>query len=409
MNTRRLPPVWVLSIPFVMTGLMGGFLFVTLPQLLARQGVPGGAIAVSIAICASPSFWTFLFAPLLDVRFRYRTYVLFFGVLGVLASAFTALSHASLAGVEIVMLLGIFCLNMSMSALGGWLGGIVEKGQDSRLGAWYTIYAIGGGGVGVLVSGWATQTLSPAQAAAFILVIYLLPLLLCFRLPAPPPSPLLASENFSRFAREIVLLLKRREILVALAMLALPCAAFSLTNVLGGWSDSFHASSSFVSMVGGASIVVGGILGSLAVPLIAKKLPLRPLRLAIGVVGSAFTLCLLLLPRVPTTYGLAFIGEYIFQSAAVAAAVSIIFEVIGTDNPLAATTFALLGAAMNFPIVYMNVVDGKGYDWRGVTGGFIADALVTIVTCLLLGLALRRSLFPVRPDEESKLAGERAL
>ena len=82
--------------------------------------------------------------------------------------------------------------------MGGWLGSLVEQGQDSRLGAWYTIYAIGGAGIGVLISGWATQTLPPAQAAALIFIAFLVPLFICLMIPAPPPSRMLASENFSR-------------------------------------------------------------------------------------------------------------------------------------------------------------------------------------------------------------------
>jgi MFS transporter, PAT family, beta-lactamase induction signal transducer AmpG len=399
-NTQRIPPVWILSLPFIMTGLLGGFAFVTLPQMLARQGVPGGEIAVAVAICTSPSFWAFLLAPFLDVRFRRRTYVLVFGALAVVATAFTVVYHASLVAVETVMLLSILALNLCQAAMGGWLGSLVEKGQDSRLGAWYTIYAIGGAGIGVLISGWATQKLPPAQAAAIVLVTFLLPLLVCFAIPAPPPSQLLASENFSRFAREILLLLKRREVLVALAMLALPSASFSLTNVLGGWSENFRAPPSLVSIIGGGGIIVGGILGSLMVPLLARKLPLRPLYLSIGLVGAAFTLSLLLAPRVPTTFGFAFLGEYIFQSAAVATALAITFEVIGPDNPLAATTFALLGAAMNFPIDYMDVVDAHGYNWHGITGAFIVDALVSGLTCVLLAIVLRRSFVLVRTDPQ---------
>jgi PAT family beta-lactamase induction signal transducer AmpG len=383
-----------------MTGFLGGFAFVTLPQMLARRGVPGGKIAVAVAISTSPSFWTFLLAPFLDVRFRRRTYVLFFGALSVAAATFTVLYDASLTAIEIVMLVSIFALNMSQAAMGGWLGSLVEPGQDSRLGAWYTIYAIGGAGIGVLISGWATQTLAPAQSAALICITFLVPLLICLMIPAPPPSKVLASENFSRFAREILLLLKRRQVLVALAMLALPSASFSLTNVLGGWSDSFHAPTSLVSLIGGVGIMIGGILGSLMVPLLAKKLPLRPLYLSIGLVGAVFTLSLLLLPRVPATYGLAFVGEYIFQSAAVATALAITFEVIGPGNPLAATTFALLGAAMNFPIDYMDVVDAHGFDWHGITGAFIVDALVSGSACLLLAIALRRIFVLIRPAEQ---------
>ena len=98
-------------------------------------------------------------------------------------------------------------------------------------------------------------------------------------------------------------------------------------------------------------------------------------------------------PHVPVTYGLAFIGENIFLSAAIATAMAIIFEVIGPGNPLAATIFALLGASGNLPIFYMELLDGRGFHWRGVDGAFLCDAAVTGAACLVLAIVLRRRLF----------------
>ena len=38
---NRVPPAWVLSIPVATFGLVFGFIIVTMPQILAAQGVPG--------------------------------------------------------------------------------------------------------------------------------------------------------------------------------------------------------------------------------------------------------------------------------------------------------------------------------------------------------------------------------
>ena len=67
---------------------------------------------------------------------------------------------------------------------------------------------------------------------------------------------------------------------------------------------------------------------------------------------------------------------------------AIVFEIIGRDNPLAATTFAFLSAAYAFAIVYMPVVDGWGYGLRGVAGAFAVDAGIGIAACLMMGLLL---------------------
>ncbi len=394
MNTsERIPPAWILALPGLTFGLTVGFVIVTLPQLLAAQGVSGGRIPFAIAIISSPSFFSFLIAPLLDVRFRRRTYATVFGAMSAAATAWVVLDHGSAISVGAVMFVGFLCLMLFAASHAGWVGSLIEPAQARQLGAWATAYSIAGGGAGTLLSGFATQDLSPAVAAGFLLLLLLAPLLVFPLIPAPPPSAALARESFRRFLREVTSLFTRREVLVALALFTLPCGSFALTNVLGGWGNDFHAAPALVSLLGGTGAILAGISGCSLMPLLARKLPLRPLYLSIGFVGAAFTLSLLGLPHVPSTYGLAFIGENIFQSAAIAAASAIIFEIIGPGNPLAATIYALLGAAGNLPISYMTLIDGGGYHWHGVRGAFVTDAAVSGTACFMLAFALRRRLF----------------
>ncbi|MHB1871125.1 MAG: MFS transporter [Steroidobacteraceae bacterium] len=390
---RRIPPVWILALPGLTFGMAVGFVIVTLPQMLAEQGLSGSRIPVAVALISSPSFFSFLLAPLLDVRFRRRTYAAVFGVLAAAATSWVVLDHHSAAEVEAVMFVGFLCLMLFTSAQAGWVGSLIERAQASSLGAWSTAYNIAGGGAGILLSGYVNERFSPATAAACLFPVLLAPLLVFPLIPAPAPDATLARESFSRFIREVASLVRRTEVLVALALFILPSGSFALTNILGGWGQDFHASAALVSFLGGMGAMLAGIIGCSLMPLLARKLPLRPLYLSIGLLGAAFTLSLLFLPHVPGTYGLAFIGENIFQSAAIATAMAIIFEVIGPGNPLAATIFALLGASGNLPIFYMELLDGRGFHWRGVDGAFLCDAAVTGAACLVLAIVLRRRLF----------------
>jgi len=129
-------------------------------------------------------------------------------------------------------------------------------------------------------------------------------------------------------------------------------------------------------------------VGCLIFPLIDRLLPLRYLYLAIGMVGAMFTLTLILLPRTPTTFALALIGENVFQSASIVASTAIAFETIGRSNPLAATTYCLMVSAFNIANTYMLVVDGWGYAWHGVAGTYATDASVSLVASLLLATLL---------------------
>ncbi len=392
MNARKTPPVWILALPWLSFGMVSGFVLVTLPNLLGAQGIPGARVALAVAVIGSPMFWNFIFAPLLDVRFNRRTYALVFGIISVAATAYTLLHLRQLAVVESTMLIGFLSVCMYQSAVGGWVGSLIAEGQDSTLGAWSTVYNLGGGGIGTMLSGYAVEHWGTTAAAALCFAVFLAPLLSFFLIPARQTGAVRMGENFGRFVREIGVLIRRPGVLMALAMFILPSASFALTNVLSGWSGDFRASEGFVSLIGGGGIIAGGIIGSLLVPLLARRIPLRALYLCIGLVGAAFTLSMLLLPRTEAVFGLVFLGENTMQSAAIAASAAITFEVIGSGNPLAATTYALLIAAGNLPIDYMAAVDARGYAWNGVGGAFLTDALLSAGACILLVLLFRRKL-----------------
>ena len=137
-------------------------------------------------------------------------------------------------------------------------------------------------------------------------------------------------------------LLRQSAVLWTLLLFMLPAASFALTNALGGFGNDFHTPERLVSLLGGAGLLAAGLFGSLMVPVLAKKVPPRPLYLAIGGIGALFTLILAATPHVPATFSLAMLGENVFQAAAFAVENMIILRTIGQDNPLAATQFGLL-------------------------------------------------------------------
>jgi hypothetical protein len=145
-----------------------------------------------------------------------------------------------------------------------------------------------------------------------------------------------------------------------------------------------------VSLAGGAGAFFPGLAGCLLFPMVARRMPLRLLYLANGVAGGLFTLSLIVLPHAPWSFILALVGEFLFQAASFCIQIGIVFETIGQNNPLAATTFAFLTAATNIPVAYMMFADGRGYAMGGVVGSFAMDAGIGITACLLLGLLLYR-------------------
>jgi PAT family beta-lactamase induction signal transducer AmpG len=290
--------------------------------------------------------------------------------------------------IYIAMFVGMAAMYLAYGALGGWLSTVSPKEHENRLSAWLTVANIGGGGTMSVVGGELIQHLSPLVAAPLLSAFILLPAGIFLFIPAPGPDRRLAGESFRAFWADVFALLRRRDVLIAIALFVSPAGTFSLSNVLAGLGNDFHASARAVSLLGGAGVIVAGICGSLLLPVLAKRMSLRPLYLTLGAVGGIFTLSLMLLPSTPVSFGVALVGQNVFQALAITCCVAITFEVIGRDNPLAATAYVLLAYSYNVPISYMPLIDGWGYSLHRVAGMFAADGGISIAACLLMFLVL---------------------
>jgi PAT family beta-lactamase induction signal transducer AmpG len=385
---RKGAPVWLMGLTNSVFGMYGGILVITIPQLLSARHVAEATLASMTAAMISPGFWTFLFSPVLDVRFSRRWYSAVTAIVAAALLSIALLNLDDLPLVEALLVAGFFFGNLYQSALGGWLSSIITTEEENKLSVWVTIGNISGGGVMAMTAGELVRRLPPTAAALALGCVVLLPIAVFPWMQAPAPDRRLARERFPQFFGEVMSILKRRNVLIAMLLFIAPPATFSLTNLLGGLGGDYHASARFVGLVGGAGVVFAGIAGCFIFPLIDRLLPLRYLFLAIGVVGALFTLSLILMPHTPATFALALIGENLFQSVAITASIAIIFDTIGRDNSLASTTYCLMISAFNVSNTYMLVVDGWGYSLRGVAGGYSADAMLSLAASLLLAMFL---------------------
>ncbi len=389
-STRRVPPVWLMGISNASFGLYSGIAFFAIPQLLAARHVSEARIAAITAMALSPNFWAVVFGPMLDVRFSRRWYATFFAALASVLVFIALINLSHLAVLEAALVGGSTAGILSTTALGGWLSTVCPKTEENKLSAWYNLAYICSSGLAMIVAGELVRHLPLWLAAGALGAIVFLPATLFLLIPAPGPDRRLAGESFAQFSREIIALLRRREVLITLLLFITPCGSFALTNLLGGVGNDFNASPRMVGLAGGAGAIVPGMLGCLLYPFLAKRMPLRFLYLANGALGGLFTLSLVVLPHAPWTFVLALLGEFLFQAVSYTGTVALSFEAIGQNNPLAATAFTFLIAATNVPVAYMLYLDGRAYSFGGVRGSFAADAVISIVVCLLIGLLLSR-------------------
>jgi PAT family beta-lactamase induction signal transducer AmpG len=402
-STRQVPPVWLLGLSNATLGLANGIIFFVMPQLMAAARVPEPKIAAITALASTPGFWFVFFSPILDVRFSRRWYATVFAALSGTAVAAAVLSLHRLLVLPIALVVGAAAAFLSSSALGGWFSNITPKEHKNSLSKWMNIAVISGSGLTVAAGGEFVRRLPVIPAAILIGTIVFLPASIFFFIPAPGPDHRLAGESFLQFNREVLSLLRRREVVIVLLLFLSPCSTFALTNLLGGLGADFYASARAVSLVGGVGAFIPGLLGCSLFPAIAKRLRLRSFYFVNGIVGCLFTLSLVVLPHTTLTFAVALFGEFLFQALCFAIQIGIVFDAIGADNPLAATTFAFLTAATNIPMTYLTLIDGRAYAAAGIRGMLFTDAAVGILACTVAAILFAKfDSTPARASQESR-------
>jgi PAT family beta-lactamase induction signal transducer AmpG len=407
-------------------GLAGGFIVLPLPQMLAAQGVPEIKIAAISAACLSPGFWVFLLGPMLDIRFTRRFYAALFASLAGIGLMMAVFMRAHLLTLEVLLMAAYAASVLSSNALGGWLAGVIPEvaeaerdnpnHEGARLSAWTQVGLFLGNGLMAGIAAEGMRRLPLAIIAPLLGLLVVLPAAVFPWIPLSQSTSSdatlsalnLARDGFRKLFTELAALIKRREVILTLLLFTAPTGSFALTNQLGGVSTDFHASPAFVGRIGGAVLSLAGAASCLLLPLFARWIKSLPLYLLIGTIGSVFTLTLLLLPRSPATFAVAFLGENVVQALSFTAAVAICFATIGRNNPLAATQFSLLTSATVIPILYMGVLDGRVYGAHGLARMYLVDGGLSLAACALMAtvmwLSARR---PTASPTASPMASKR--
>ncbi len=403
-HTRKTPPAWVLGLPFACNGALVGVLTITVPQLLAARGVPELQIAAISGLSFLPGALNFLVAPILDVGLSRRTYatLLAFGLAGLTALALNRLSD--LAALPVIMFLAMTCYYLYTPAVAGWFGQLVERKDEPVLGAWMAAASVGGFGLSAAAAILLLRDLPYEVGVGAVCLAGLAPLILFFFVPHEPTPTLSVGSSFGPLMHNLARIGRDRHIWRMMALFAVPCATFSLTNTLSGVGKDFHAPEAFVGLIGGVGATLGGIFGALVAPILTKRFPPLGLYIGTGVAGALFTLGLLVSAHTPTLFAVAMVGENIFQSAAYALVYALALLSVGKNNPVASTQFALINAAVVIPVVYMSILDGIGYDRGGIVGNLAVDAGLSLVACAVMALLFTRPWKDTVRKEEARSA-----
>ena len=269
MRTRTGVPIWLMGMCNLSYGFYNGIISFALPQMLAARHVPLQQIAMVSAATGGGMITLFFLGPVLDVWFSRRFYATVLAAISALCLTASMLFQRHVSVLEIVIILGFACSTLSQNALGGWLASIVPRKDESNLSAWTQAASVGAGGISTIVAGEMLRGFPVWIGALSLGILIQLPTLIFLWMPSPSVDRRLARESFGRFFQEVFAVLRRREVLFALALFLTPTGSFAITNLLPAMGDDFSCFTAPCQPVWWRRIVAGRY---------RRQSPLRPLR-----------------------------------------------------------------------------------------------------------------------------------
>jgi MFS transporter, PAT family, beta-lactamase induction signal transducer AmpG len=396
---RRLPGSVLFALGAMPYGAFNGVVAVGLPYLLRRHGLTVDSIASIAAYVQAPAIWYVLWSPIVDMKFRRRTWILILAVSSGLCAGFALSVDASHALRTVTALLVVASvLNQPISsAIGGLVADVVPPRRWGSIGGWTQAGILGGG---VLTGGVAVWMATHATAWASSITIALMiavPALAVFGVSEPRSERPKRLDHLKLMAREVGLSLRRREVWIGFVFFLSPVGAGALMNLFSAVAVDFHASQAtviWVVAIGGAMTCAGALAGGFVLDRVDRW---RAYAMA-GLLSSLATGGMLLAPFTPAVYIAGAAAYALATGFAYAAFMALAFELLGTATAASGTRFTLFMAAVNVPVVYMLRLDGRAHLHFGVRGLLGMDALANAAFGLLLLMIAR----PVRANISSR-------
>jgi hypothetical protein len=396
----RRPPPWLFLLLILPGGLFSGFITTPLPFLLSRAGVAVDRIASMSSLIQLPQVFYFFWAPIADMKFRRRTWLVLASLTSALclAVAIPLVGPGHLTVVTGVLLAGVVINLLVSAAQGGLLVHTLDPPGQAKASGWTQAGNLGGGAIGAGITLWLLSHVALPLATFAAAAIVFLPSLAALSVAEDPPKPAAGPiDRLAKIGRELIAVLRSRKTLSGLLLLAAPVGTGAAQNLLPAVASHFGVGGEGVMWVNG---LAGGLvlaLGSLLATLLPGDWD-RRLTYAGSGAANALATSVLLMGNSPLFYFTGTVLYLVTTGFCYARFTALVLEVLGEGEHGTSTRYSLFLAAGNLSISYMLWLDGQGYRLFGTHGLFGVDMAANLVVfAIVFGawFARRRPAVPV--------------
>jgi MFS transporter len=398
-EARQRPAPWVFSLLILPLGIIVGFKFTPLPFLLAQAGVPVDRIASIGSIVNLPGVFVFLWAPLVDIKLRRRTWL----AIAILATAASVCIYFPLIGASHLNLMTVLILaggvadSLILAACGGLMVKALSAPAQAKAAAWWQAGFLGGGALGGALVLWLAARLPLLVVGFVVAVLIALPTLGALTIPEPPPEPSpWFRGRLAKIVREVWAVARSRDRRWSAFLLLAPGGTGAAQSLLPAIASHYGVGATGVLWTNG---LAGGIvlaLGSLCGALVPGDWDRRLTYAGAGTTNALAALVFLVANR-PSTYLAGTVLYLITEGFCWARFTALLVEIVGAETRDASTLYSVLNALGSIPIIYMIRLDGLGFRMFGTHGLLWTDAAanllvfaIVVLVFLTRGLGLKR-------------------
>jgi len=390
------PPPWLFGITNIPFGVAGGYTSVAMPFILSKAGVPMSVIGGVSAAALIPLSWQFLWAPLLDVGLRRRTWLLLTAGLGALLLAVSMLLRlpSQMWLFELCCVLGSGLTGLVSASNGALVATQVPPELHGRASGWLNAANLGGNAVGGGLVIRLGDTLTPQAAALGLALLVFLPALAVLLLSEPlrPRRP--AGVVFPAMLRDVWGTARSRKGWTGMLFCLAPVSTPALLDLFSAVGGDYGASSGTVEYTMGYGSGLLTAAGALLSGRLLDRVDKRRAYLYSGALIALVDVVMACGPHTPAVYIAGTLAYSLAAGLCFAAFTAVVLEIIGKVDRSAATQYTLFDAAGNLATSYLAWMDGQGYDLfkarhlAGSSGLLLTDAGMNLAGVIGLGLMM---------------------
>jgi MFS transporter, PAT family, beta-lactamase induction signal transducer AmpG len=383
------PPPWLFFLLILPGGIYSGFVITPLPYLLGKAGVAVEKIANIGSLLYVPAIIYFLWAPVVDMKLRRRTWLVLTSFVSAVALgvAMPLVGPSHLALVTALLFAGLIVNVMVSAAQGGLMVTSLAAEGQAKASGWTQAGNLGGGAMGAGVTLWLLGKMAVPPAALLTAAMTALPALAALTIKEGPPvksAGLL--DHLLKIGQEFAALARSRRTLWGVLLLAAPVGSGAAQSLLPAVASRYGVGAQGVLWVNG---VAGGLVLSLG-SVLATLLPGNWDR-RITYAGSGFfnglASLVLMFGSNATEYYTGTILYLVTTGFCYARFTALVLDVLGSGEHGTSTRYSLFLAAGNLAIAYVLWGDGVGYHYFGTRGLFGVDAGGNFLVFAIVGAA----------------------